>query len=78
MEARGWKVLHAPAREIQAAGEETCVDDAWLRISLRCFDKTLRSLPCAPDGMVGVGKELRRKSRRGEGFLTAIRLIGKL
>ena len=34
---------------------------AWLRISLRCFDKTWRSPPCALDGMVGVGKGLRRK-----------------
>ena len=58
---------HAPAREIQAAGEETRVVGAWLRFSLRCFEKTWRS-PCAPDGMVGVGKGLRRKSRRRWGF----------
>ena len=31
---------HVGAREVQAAGEETRVAGAWLRISIRCFDKT--------------------------------------
>ena len=58
---------HALAREVQAAGA-----GAWLRISLRCFDKTWRTPPCTPDGMVGVEKDFARKScqksRRRWGF----------
>ena len=65
----------APARKVQATGEETRVADAWLRFSLRCFDKTWRSPPCALDGMVGVGKGLYRKVAGGEGFLTVVRVF---
>ena len=81
---------HAPTHEIQAVREETRVASAWMIFSLWCFEKTWRSPPCAPDGMVGVGKGLRRKRSPeksptvriffydDEGFLTAIRLIRKL
>ena len=74
---------HAPAREVQAVGEETRVAGAWLRISFRCFEKTWRSPPCAPGGLVDAGKGRRQKMVTGkvagdEGFLTAIQLIGKL
>ena len=31
---------HAPAREVQDAGEETRMAGVWLKISLRCLDKT--------------------------------------
>ena len=60
--------VHTPARVVQAVGEETLVDGTWMRISLRCFDKTWRSPPCTLDGMVGVGKWLLWKSRRRWGF----------
>ena len=45
---------------------------------LRCFEKSYRSLLCAPDDVVGVEKYRWKNVDGDEGFLTTIWLTGKL
>ena len=53
---------HAPARGIQAAGEEWRMGGAWVGVWLRCFEKSCRSPLCTPNDVVSVRKVAGKKS----------------